>query len=67
VVEPIPVVAEILSLNNTAITEMTMLDNSNVDAEHLAMMKMMTDIYTQTHHYHSVIQIQSNRLEAAHL
>jgi len=62
------VVAEILSLSNTAIAEVTMFD----DAEHLAMTKtrmtkMTTDVHTQTHHHYSVIQIQSNRLEAAHL
>jgi len=71
-VEPASVVVEILSLKNTAIAEVTMLDDSNVDAEHLAMTKtrmtkMTTDVHTQTHHHYSVIQIQSNRLEAAHL
>jgi len=49
-----------------------MLDDSNVDAEYLAMTKtrmtkMTTDVHTQTHHHYSAIQIQSNRLEAAHL
>jgi len=39
VVEPTPVVAEIPSLNNTTIVEVTMPDDSNIDAEHLAMMK----------------------------
>jgi len=72
VVKPAPVVAKILSLNNTMIAEVTMLDDSNVDAEHLAIMKtrmtkMMTDIHIQTHHYYLGIQIQLNRLEVAYL
>ena len=44
--EPAPIVAEIPSLNNTAIAEVTMLDDSNVDAEHLTMTKMTTDVCT---------------------
>jgi len=69
-VEPAPVVAEILSLNNTVIAEVTMLDDSNADTEHLGttktrMMRMTTDVHTQTHHY-SAIQIQSNKPEATH-
>jgi len=41
-----------------------MLDDSNVDIEHLGMtkMRMMTDGYIQTHHQYSVIQIQLNGL-----
>jgi len=66
-VEPAPVVAEILSLNNTVIAEVTMLDDSNADTEHLGTTKtrMTTDVHTQTHHY-SAIQIQSNKPEATH-
>jgi len=72
VVKPAPVVAEILSLNNTMIVEVIMLDDSNIDTEHLAMTKtritkIITDVHTQTYYYYLAIQIQSNRLEAAHL
>jgi len=42
-------------LNNTVIVEVTMLDDSNIDAEHLAMTKMMTDVHTQTHHHYLAI------------
>jgi len=60
VVKPAPVVAEILSLNNTMIAEVIMLDDSNIDTEHLAMMKtritkMITDVHTQTHYYYLAI------------
>jgi len=60
VVKPAPVVAEILSLNNTMIAEVIMLDDSNIDTEHLAMMKtritkMITDVHTQTHYHYLAI------------
>jgi len=70
-VEPASVVTENLSLNDTVLVEVTILDDSSVDAEHLGMtktrmMKMTTDGHNQTHHHSPTIQIQSNKPEATH-